>query len=306
MADSTRASQKSAWKAFFRFLVAFGWSPYDISEAFLIRFATWMYMEHFNYGSIRCYVSSLPALYANVGIHLEVGKVAKPSLGRCLQGIRRISGDVPCPKRHITPDILRRMFLANRSKTVKDLALQAAVSVGFFSFLRSGNLVPKTKGSWKPGCHLARRDVTFVNRGALLSIRNTKTHQFGNVPFVVPVPVIPNIAFCPVSCLKTLFAAYIAPPDVPLFSYAPGKWITYSDLRLFIKELVALIGLDPDAFACHSLRSGGATFASESGCLGSLIKDHGLWLSDAYLLYIHCSDDVRWTVPSVMRDSILS
>ncbi len=276
-----------------------------LSEALLTRYATWLYQEKFNFGSIRAYVSALPALYANVGVILSVGKVSMPILGRCLQGIRRISGDVPCPKEHITPSILAGFYSCINHASTKELAIWAALCVGFFSFLRSGNLVPKVKGAWQPGCHLARSDCSFVERGAVLRLRYTKTHQWGNAPFAVPIPIVPNCVFCPVAALKALFSEYPSSDHVPLFTYAAGKWITYSDLRLTIKSLAAASGLDPDAFACHSLRSGGATFASESGCLGSMIKDHGLWLSDAYLLYIHCSDETRWSVPNTMRDSVL-
>jgi hypothetical protein len=119
------------------------------------------------------------------------------------------------------------------------------------------------------------------------------------------VPYIPGCPICPTTALRALVTTCPAAEDAPLFSFKKDEWITYKDFLQFIKIMAVKLDLDPKAFGCHSLRSGGATFASEAGVNGQLIKEQGLWLSDAYLLYIHTSEETRWSLPATMGQKIL-
>ena len=224
---------------------------------------------------------------------------------RCLQGIRH-DLRAPWSKAHLTIELLVAFRSHVDLKIPKNLALWSALCVGFFSFLQSGNLVPKSKGAWKPGTHLARSDLSFVEWGAVLRVRFTKTHQFDGPPIEVPIPYVQGAAFCPVSALRSLLI--VAPVEVasPLFSFSTEEWVSYSDFLSFIRTLASKCNLDPNEFGCHSCRSGGATFASASGGPDYHIKLQGLWKSDAFLRYLHLSVDQRWLLPSVMATAALA
>ena len=299
-ADSTRASHQSAWRSFFRFLLAFEWAPTPPSQGLFVRYATWLHLREYSYASIRAYVAALPALYINGGVEVSIGKVAMPALGRCLQGIRRRTGEVSQCKENLTIANLRvfREFVDLRRP--RQLAHWAAVCVGFFSFLRSGNLVPKLKKAGESGAFLLRGDVHFTERGVILQVRKTKTHQFLDRPLEVPIPYIQGCRFCPVTAIRALFAVTHLESNSPLFAFSSTDWVTYATLRDFIKFLAECAGLDPRAYACHSTRSGGATFASECGASDIHVKAQGTWSSDAYLRYIRISSEERWNLPSRM------
>lgn len=56
-------------------------------------------------------------------------------------------------------------------------------------------------------------------------------------------------------------------------------------LRALIKRSVARVGLDPRAYANHSLRAGGATDLLSAGVPDLFVKKAGRWRSDAYQIY---------------------
>ena len=65
------------------------------------------------------------------------------------------------------------------------------------------------------------------------------------------------------------------------------KPVSYSDE---IRSAISSIGLNPNDFGTHSLRSGGATAAANNGIPDRLFKVHGRWRSeDAKDMYIHDS-----------------
>lgn len=305
LADSTFTTYRSAWLSFFRFLLAYEWTPLPVQQELFVRFTTWLWISGYAYATIRTYLGALPSLYIAVGVELSLGKSTFPALARCLCGIRRHL-QAPKSKTHLTIEHLVSFRTYVNLYDLKQLALWSALCVGFFSFLRSGNLVPKLKGGWKPGTHISRGDVCFVERGAILYLRFTKTSQFDGPPLSVPIPHVPGSVFCPVTALRCLFACVQASSSSPLFSFGPQAWITYYDLRTFIRYLARKCGLNESEFGCHSARSGGATLASVSGGSEYHIKLQGLWKSDAYLRYLRLSIEQRWALPSLMAAAATS
>lgn len=93
---------------------------------------------------------------------------------------------------------------------------------------------------------LTRGDVDFVERGAVLHLRFTKTNQFPGPPIDISIPTFPKACFSPVISLKCLFALVHTSLSAPLFSFGPDSWITYNDLRTFIRFLAQKCGRDPD------------------------------------------------------------
>jgi hypothetical protein len=61
--------------------------------------------------------------------------------------------------------------------------------------------------------------------------------------------------------------------------------VSASTLRKYIKEDVAKLGLNPDRYAMHSLRAGGATDLFNMNVPYHIIKDVGRWKSDTALIY---------------------
>ena len=53
-----------------------------------------------------------------------------------------------------------------------------------------------------------------------------------------------------------------------------------------MKEVLIFLEIDHTKYSWHSFRRGGATLASQMNVDPALIKAHGRWNSEAYLLYV--------------------
>ena len=60
---------------------------------------------------------------------------------------------------------------------------------------------------------------------------------------------------------------------------APDKSISYGTMREAFRRDLKTVGADPFKFGLHSLRSGGATMASNSGYSDRVFQQHGRWKS---------------------------
>ena len=56
--------------------------------------------------------------------------------------------------------------------------------------------------------------------------------------------------------------------------------LSYTRMRELLREKLAQVGLDPNNFGLHCLRSGGATAAANAGVPDRFFKRHGRWRSE--------------------------
>ncbi len=95
-----------------------------------------------------------------------------------------------------------------------------------------------------------------------------------------------------------------AKPDEALFtlprSTSKPNPVTYLGFQKFLKKVIETVGLDPQNFSTHSFRRGGASHAFASNVPAELIKGHGDWASDAYLIYLEFSFDQKLSVSRSM------
>ena len=160
---------------------------------------------------------------------------------------------------------------------------QGRACMGFFGFLRAGELtVPSAKG-YDPEVHLnladlpvdSHRDLTMIQ----LCIKQSKTN-----PFRQRVEVFlgrTSTAIYPVSALM----CYIAVPR-PLFILTSGAPLTWAYLVSSLQAALRRAGLDDKQYNGHSFRIGAATTAAQQDIEDSLIQMLGRWRSYAYKLYI--------------------
>ena len=115
---------------------------------------------------------------------------------------------------------------------------------------------------------------------------------------------------CPVSLLKRYLDNLRIPPNSrdlilkPISNgkgicklVSPDKPISYSCIRDGFRRDLKNIGVDPFKFGLHSLRSGGATSAANSGINDRIFQLHGRWKSaEAKNIYVDDSIEQRLTV----------
>ena len=197
---------------------------------------------------------------------------------------------LPRRKAPLTPAMLLQFYCRLNIRDSAHLALWCALLVGFFSFFRTANLVPRSLEEFSTHQVLSRSSVTFASAGALLAVTRTKKRQTGDTALVVPVPRIPGSPLCPTAALLLLLNSVSAPASHPLFTYTTASLqhdcITATSLNNSVKHLASLVSLNPHDLSGHSLRRGGTTFAFQCGIPSELIKAQGDWRSDAYMLYL--------------------
>ena len=144
------------------------------------------------YGTVKCYLSAVRHLYISKG---EGDPFAKslPKLDYVLKGVSRDKGVQPSRLRlPITPAILRAMrsYWARQADNFNVSMFWAACCVGFFGFLRAGELTISSAATYDPAVHLSVEDVSVDSREApsrvRLIIKQSKTDPFrtGAVEFL--------------------------------------------------------------------------------------------------------------------------
>ena len=112
-------------------------------------------------------------------------------------------------------------------------------------------------------------DLEFVTEGLKINLKRSKTDQFGEGS-VKGLPYFDNTQYCPVLSLKN----WIEISNInsgPLFrrfsrgSKLSENRLTDQTVALLIKKYLKLAGIDNKNYSGHSLRSGFATSAAESG-----------------------------------------
>ena len=120
-------------------------------------------------------------------------------------------------------------------------------------------------------------DLELTERGLLVTVRRAKTDQTGK-GFTKAVPFGRSPELCPVQALgEWLEAAAIAEGRVfrsVTRHGAVGTSMSAKAVADVVKALAKRAGLDPRAFAGHSLRAGFVTSAAERGARLERIMDH--------------------------------
>ena len=221
-------------------------------------------------------------------LHLELG-YDYPSgtttlLSRVMRGIHRLpSGEHT--RLPITMPLLRKLchrvnvpqFRSPHDKAM----LHAAITLGFYGFLRCSELVS-----------LTYHDVSISDDASILAvtIRRCKTDQSAK-GFTLNIGSSPEKAVCPVQAMRHYLAQVQSTRPNQLFVYGSGSPLAKLDISREIRNLLPLCGVAcPEMYASHSLRIGAATTAAIAGVPEHLIRHMGRWKSDAVLKYIRVAN----------------
>ena len=164
--------------------------------------------------------------------------------------------------------------------------------VAFYSFLCKSNLVVDRAAQVLPKVIL-RSDLRFDTLFAYLTVHASKTIQFRERLFSLPLPHIPGSLLCPVAGLANHVRINQVHQDMPLFSVQSANSlipITYVHFSSFLARVIKAVGLDSTRYSPHSFMRGGATFAFEAQVSSELIKAQGDWRSDCYFIYLEMTD----------------
>jgi integrase len=184
-----------------------------------------------------------------------------PSIIENLMGIKRRKGSIQKRKKPILIKDLKLVINVideQKIKDIKKLRDRSIILIGFSGGFRRNEIVS-----------LDYEDLDFVEEGLKIQIRKSKTDQFGEGS-VKALPYFDNSQYCPVISLKKWLELSKITSGSVFRRFVKGSKLSENRLTdqtvaLLIKEYLQLAGIDNKNYSGHSLRSGFATSAAESG-----------------------------------------
>ena len=178
-----------------------------------------------------------------------------------LMGIKRVKGSIQRGKKPLLINHLKSIINVideQKVEEIKKLRDKSIILIGFGGGFRRTELVS-----------IDHEDLEFVTEGIKIIVKRSKTDQFGE-GLIKGLPYFTNENYCPVNIIKK-WLKISKIKSGPIFrrfskgSILSDKRLTDQSVVLLIKKYLNLAGIENNNFAGHSLRSGFATVAAESG-----------------------------------------
>ena len=222
-----------------------------------------LYLTHLSTKNVK--MSTLKRRLVSIGvIHRLKGHyldTKHPSIIENIMGIKRRKGSVQKGKKPLLINHLKEIINVIDNKKIEEIKKsrdRSIILIGFSGGFRRNEIVS-----------LNHEDLDFVPEGLKITLRRSKTDQFGE-GFLKGLPYFDNPKYCPVISVQNwLNLSKIN--SGPLFrrftkgSKLSEKRLTDQSVALILKEYLSLVGIDNKNFSGHSLRSGFATSAAVSG-----------------------------------------
>lgn len=198
-------------------------------------------------------------------------------------GLNRRSQHVPIRAAPLTWDHIRTIASFLDATPNVPSSAKVCLLVGFYTFLRSGNLLSPTITSWGGAHTLLARDIWICDQGLHVSIRTTKTKKHQS-PLTTIIPWQDDPLVCPASAWHR-YQEKIKPWILgPAFLTDNGLPLTPRHLVGFMRlALQDSKDIDPGRVSMHSLRRGAAQSAVAAGVDIDTVKHLGMWKSDSGL-----------------------
>ena len=256
-ADNTLRAYKSDFRDFGSFCSKHGFNSLP-SEPKIVS----LYLTHLSKNSkistLRRRLVSISMVHKLKGHYLDT---KHPIIVENLMGIRRVKGSIQKGKKPLLINHLKLVIKAineQKIEEIKKLRDKSIILVGFGGGFRRSELIS-----------IDYEDLEFVPEGLKITIRRSKTDQFGE-GMIKGLPYFSNQMYCPIVNLKN-WLEISKIKSGPIFrrftkgSTLMDKRLTDQSVVLLMKEYLNLAGIENKNFAGHSLRSGFATVAAESG-----------------------------------------
>ena len=256
--DNTLRAYKSDFKDFGLFCAKNGFKSLPSEPKVISLYLTHLSTKDIKMSTLKRRLVSIGVIHKLNGHYLDT---KHPSIIENIMGIKRRKGSSQKGKKPILINNLKILIKAidkQKNDEIKKLRDRTIILIGFSGGFRRNEIVS-----------LNYDDLEFMPEGLKITLRRSKTDQYGEGS-LKGLPYFDNPEYCPVLSTKKWlnFSKINTGPVFRRFnkgSKLSEKRLTDQTVALLIKQYLKLAGIDSRNFSGHSLRSGFATSAAESG-----------------------------------------
>jgi site-specific recombinase XerD len=176
-------------------------------------------------------------------------------------GIKRRKGSIQKGKKPLLINYLKQLINVidkEKNEEIKKLRDRSIILIGFSGGFRRNEIVS-----------LDFEDLDFVEEGLKINLKRSKTDQFGE-GLVKGLPYFDSSKYCPVVSIQKWIEISKINSGALFRRFTKGSKLSENRLTdqtvaLIIKDYLKLAGIESRNYSGHSLRSGFATSAAESG-----------------------------------------
>jgi len=257
-AMNTIRAYKSDFNDFGLFCAQNGFKSLPSEAKIISLYLTQLSTKEVKISTIKRRLVSIGVIHRLKGHYLDT---KHPLIVENLMGIKRRKGSIQNGKKPLLINNLKRLINVidqQKKEQIKILRDRTIILIGFSGGFRRNEIVS-----------LDYDDLDFVEEGLKINIKRSKTDQFGEGS-IKGLPYFDNSQYCPVVSLKNWIDIAKINSGSLFRRFSKGsrlteKRLTDQTVALLIKEYLKLAGVDNKNYSGHSLRSGFATSAAESG-----------------------------------------
>jgi site-specific recombinase XerD len=257
-ANNTVRAYKSDFNDFELFCVQNGFKFLPSDPKIVSLYLTHLSSKDAKISTLKRRIVSIGVIHKLKGHYLDT---KHPSIIENLMGIKRRKGSIQLAKKPILINSLKEIINIIDKETkdeFKKFRDRSIILIGFSGGFRRNEIVS-----------LDYDDLDFVPEGLKINLRRSKTDQFGE-GFIKALPYFDNSQYCPVMSLKKWIKISKITSGAIFRRFSKGSRLSENRLTdqtvaLLIKKYLKLTGMDSKNYSGHSLRSGFATSAAESG-----------------------------------------
>ena len=257
-AKNTIRAYKSDFNDFGLFCAQNGFKSLPSEAKIISLYLTQLSTKEVKISTIKRRLVSIGVIHRLKGHYLDT---KHPLIVENLMGIKRRKGSIQNGKKPLLINNLKRLINVidqQKKEQIKIFRDRTIILIGFSGGFRRNEIVS-----------LDYDDLDFVEEGLKINIKRSKTDQLGEGS-IKGLPYFDNSQYCPVVSLKNWIDIAKINSGSLFRRFSKGsrlteKRLTDQTVALLIKEYLQLAGIDNKNYSGHSLRSGFATSAAESG-----------------------------------------
>ena len=256
--NNTIRAYKSDFNDFGLFCAQNGFKSLPSEPKIVSLYLTYLSTKDLKMSTLKRRLVSIAVIHKLKGHYLDT---KHPSIIENIMGIKRRKGSIQKGKKPLLINNLKQIIDAidkENNEEIKKLRDRSIILIGFSGGFRRNEIVS-----------LDYEDLDFVEEGLKIGLKRSKTDQFGEGA-VKGLPYFENSQYCPVLSIHKWIEISKINSGALFRRFTKGSKLSDNRLSdqtvaLLIKAYLKIAGIESRNYSGHSLRSGFATSAAESG-----------------------------------------